>query len=79
MGRIVAIAGGDLQSTFPINRFIVHMDKKNNHNLLFVGTACEDAEGYINNSNFPHPKLIKTLSFPGFGCKNMCTLTTKVT
>lgn len=49
MGRIVAIAGGDLQSTFPINRFIVDMDKKNNHNLLFVGTASEDAAGYIHN------------------------------
>ena len=49
MGRIVAIAGGDLQSTLPINKFIVSMDKKQVHNLLFIGTASEDAEGYIQN------------------------------
>ena len=47
MGRIVAIGGGDLQSNFPINRYIVGMDKKERHNLLFVGTASKDAEGYI--------------------------------
>lgn len=49
MGRIVAIAGGDLRSTLPINKFIVSMDKKDLHNLLFIGTASEDAEGYIQN------------------------------
>lgn len=49
MGRIVAIAGGDLQSNLPINKYIVNMDKKNIHNLLFIGTASEDAEEYINN------------------------------
>ena len=47
MGRIVAIGGGDLQSNLPINRYIVGMDKKERHNLLFVGTASKDAEGYI--------------------------------
>lgn len=49
MGRIVAIGGGDLQSNFPINKYIVEMDKKNSHNFLFVGTASGDAEGYIDN------------------------------
>lgn len=49
MGRIVAIAGGDLQSTLPINKYIVNMDKKDIHNLLFIGTASGDAEGYIDN------------------------------
>ncbi len=49
MGRIVAIAGGDLQSNLPINKYIVNMDNRNNHNLLFIGTASKDAEGYINN------------------------------
>ena len=44
MGRIVAIGGGDLQSNLPINRYIVEMDKKERHNLLFVGTASKDAE-----------------------------------
>lgn len=47
MGRIVAIGGGDLQSNFPINKYIVEMDKKNSHNFLFIGTASGDAEGYI--------------------------------
>ncbi len=47
MGRIVAIAGGDLQSTFPISKYTVEMDPKSSHNLLFIGTASEDAEGYI--------------------------------
>lgn len=49
MGRIVAIGGGDLQSNHPINKYMVEMDKKNSHNLLFVGTASGDAEGYIDN------------------------------
>ena len=49
MGRIVAIGGGDLHSNFPINKYIVEMDKKNSHNFLFVGTASGDAEGYIDN------------------------------
>lgn len=49
MGRIVAIGGGDLQSNFPINKYIVEMDKKNSHNFLFVGTASGDAEGYFDN------------------------------
>lgn len=49
MGRIVAMAGGDLQSNRSINKYIVNMDKKNTHNLLFIGTASEDAEGYIDN------------------------------
>ena len=49
MGRIVAIGGGDLQSNLPINKYIVEMDKKSSHNLLFVGTASGDAEGYIGN------------------------------
>lgn len=48
MGRIVAMAGGDLQSNLLINKYIVNMEKKNIHNLLFIGTASKDAEGYIN-------------------------------
>ncbi len=49
MGRIVAMAGGDLQSYRLINKYIVNMDKKDFHNLLFIGTASKDAEGYIEN------------------------------
>lgn len=57
MGRIVAMAGGDLQSNLLINKYIVNMDKKSIHNLLFIGTASEDAEGYINNIKITFEQL----------------------
>lgn len=57
MGRIVAIGGGDLQSNFPINKYIVEMDKKDSHNLLFVGTASGDAEGYIDSIKMAFEQL----------------------
>lgn len=57
MGRIVAIAGGDLQSNFPINKYIVNMDKNDIHNLLFVGTASGDAEGYFNSIKIAFEQL----------------------
>ena len=47
MGRIVAIAGGNLDSTHKINQYIVAMAGKEKANLLFIGTASHDAEGYI--------------------------------
>lgn len=57
MGRIVAIGGGDLQTNHLINKYIVDMDKKSIHNLLFIGTASKDAEGYIDNIKFTFEKL----------------------
>lgn len=45
MGRIVAIAGGDLLSTRPINTYTIQLSNKRNANVLFVGTASHDAEG----------------------------------
>jgi len=57
MGRIVAIGGGDLQSNLPINKYIVEMDKKDRHNLLFVGTASRDAEGYIDSIKITFEQL----------------------
>ena len=47
MGRIVAISGGDLKTTHKINQYIVELSGKENANLLFVGTASNDAEDYI--------------------------------
>lgn len=47
MGRIVAISSGDLKSTHKINQYIVALAKKENPNLLFIGTASCDAEEYI--------------------------------
>ncbi len=49
MGRIVAIAGGDLKTTHRINQYIVALIKKENPNFLFIGTASHDAEEYISN------------------------------
>ena len=47
MGRIVAIGGGELDTTHSINQYIVELAGKENANLLFIGTASHDAEGYI--------------------------------
>lgn len=47
MGRIVAIGGGELDTTHNINKYIVELSGKKNPNFLFVGTASHDAEGYI--------------------------------
>lgn len=49
MGRIVAIAGGNLSSTRPLNIHAIELSGKNNPHVLFVGTASNDAEGYIEN------------------------------
>lgn len=47
MGRIVAIGGGELDTTHKINQYLVEMAGKQNANVLFIGTASRDAEGYI--------------------------------
>ena len=47
MGRIVAIAGGELETTHTIHRYLVALAKKERANLLFVGTASHDDEAYI--------------------------------
>lgn len=49
MGRIVAIGGGDLQTTKSLNQYAIGLSEKQHPKLLFVGTASEDAEGYIEN------------------------------
>ena len=46
MGRIVAIASGDLLSTRPLNKYAVKLAKKQNPNVLFIGTASQDAQEY---------------------------------
>lgn len=47
MGRIVAIGGGDLQTTKELNQYMIRSSQKKHPNVLFVGTASGDAEGYI--------------------------------
>ena len=46
MGRIVAIASGDLLSTRPLNKYAIKLAKKKNSNVLFIGTASRDAQDY---------------------------------
>lgn len=47
MGRVVAISRGDLDSTKYINEFIVFLSNLSNPKLLFIPTASEDSQGYI--------------------------------
>ncbi len=47
MGRIVAIGGGELETTHPIHQFIVSLAGKRRPCLLFLGTASHDSAGYI--------------------------------
>lgn len=68
MGRIVAIAGGDLLSTRPINTYTIQLRNKRNANVLFVGTASHDAEGYIES-------IVKEYTFLGCNIKSLCLVT----
>ena len=47
MGRIVAIAGGTLEFTAPINRYALNMTGEENPKVLFVPTAHRDDAKYI--------------------------------
>lgn len=51
MGKIVAIGGGEigLGETDKIDKYLVSLTNKENPKLLFIPTASQDAEGYINN------------------------------
>ncbi len=68
MGRIVAVAGGNLASTREFNKHAIRMSGKENPNVLFVGTASEDAEGYIE---------VITREYEQLGCplKALCLVT----
>ena len=49
MGRIIAIGGGELRNgdTFEIDKMIVQAAEKKSPKFLFIPTASNDAEGYI--------------------------------
>ena len=47
MGRIIAISSGDLESTKVLNEYAVKRTIAISKNVLFVGTASKDSEGYI--------------------------------
>lgn len=68
MGRIVAIAGGDLVSTRQINTYAIRLSNKRNANVLFVGTASHDAKGYIES-------IAEEYTFLGCNIKNLCLVT----
>lgn len=59
MGRIIAISSGDLTTTEAINRYAIDMVSGAAKNVLFIGTASGDAEGYI--------EAMKAV-FTGLGC-----------
>lgn len=60
MGRIVAISSGDLESTKSINEYAIKLIHSESRNVLFLGTASKDAQGYIEGM---------TEAFAQFGCQ----------
>lgn len=68
MGRIVAIAGGDLLSTRQLNTYTIKVSNKRNPNVLFIGTASHDAEGYIES-------ITKEYTFLGCDVKSLRLVT----
>ena len=68
MGRIVAISGGDLGSTRPLNLHAIQLSGKTNPNILFVGTASRDADGYI-------ASIEKECENLGCSVKSLCLVT----
>lgn len=72
MARVVAISGGDLNSTKALNKYSIKLSGKSNANVLFIGTASEDAPPYI--LNF-------TSHFQKMGCnvKSLCLVTNTYT
>lgn len=47
MSIILAISGGSIQSTHPLNIKAIELTKKEHPNVLFIGTATHDEEQYI--------------------------------
>lgn len=68
MGRIVAISGGDLSSTRPLNFHAIKLSGKTNPNVLFVGTASRDADGYFASIEKEYENL-------GCHVKSLCLVT----
>ncbi len=62
MGRVVAISGGNLQTTENLNRYALKLSGKESPNVLFNGTASMDSDEYYSN--------IKT----AFGKLNCCVI-----
>ena len=48
-GVIVGVSGGDLASTAPLNEYAIKRTGKEHPHVLFIPTASNDAQGYIEN------------------------------
>ena len=57
MGRVVAISGGDLQTTEKLNMYALKLSGKELPNVLFVGTASMDSDGYFSGIKAAFEKL----------------------
>ena len=68
MGKIVAISGGNLSSTRPLSLHAIKLSGKTHPNVLFIGTASRDADGYIT----AFEKEYETL---GCQVKSLCLVT----
>jgi len=68
MGRIVAIAGGNLDSIRALNLHAIVLTNQSNPNVLFVGTASRDSEQYIQSI---------TQEYSNLGCEaqSLCLVT----
>ena len=55
MGRIVAISGGNLLTTRPLNKYAIKLSKKQNPRVLFVGS--HDAQEHIHTFTNEYEKL----------------------
>ncbi len=65
MGRVVAVAGGDLTSCERVNMHAVTLSGKKSPNVLFIGTAGRDSQGYVDEVTRDYGKLgceVKSLS-----------------
>lgn len=70
MGRIVAIAGGDLLSTRELNMHTITLTNCTNPKVLFIGTASRDSEGYIE-------EIIREFNFLKCEVKSLCLFSKK--
>lgn len=57
MGRVVAISGGDLQTTEKLNLYALKLSGKEHPKVLFIGTASMDSDAYYSNITSAYHKL----------------------
>lgn len=60
MGRLVAISSGELDTTRPINRHALSLTGKESPSMLFIPTASDDSEDYIQEMHREYQGLVKS-------------------